>query len=73
MVNVKVKIFHENDESWLEKKVNEFLETIDIRQIVKTEYSTSGDSYVKHSIIIYYMNLEDVRDIKIDNILDNKI
>jgi predicted RNase H-related nuclease YkuK (DUF458 family) len=78
MINAKVKIFNEDYESYLEDSVNQFLKTIDVRQILKTEYSSSmavgGDSVVlrSYSAIIYYVELADVRDIKIDNVLEIK-
>lgn len=75
MKNAKIKIFSKDNQVSLENEVNKFLETIDIRQILKTEYSSgiakgpySSDKLF--SVIIYYMNLEDIRDIKIDNILN---
>ena len=69
MINAKVKVIHTSDDEYFERLMNEFLKTIDVRQIVKTEYATSGD-YTKHSVIIYYVPLEDIRDAKIDNILE---
>jgi hypothetical protein len=71
MINAQVKVIHSSDNEWFEKLMNEFLKTIDARQIVKTEYSTSGN-HTKHSVIIYYVPLEDIRDAKIDNILEIK-
>ena len=41
MINAKVKIFNADYESYLEESVNKFLEKIDVRQIIKTEYSSS--------------------------------
>jgi hypothetical protein len=72
MINAQVKVIHSNNDSWFENLMNEFLKTIDTRQIVKTEYSTCGDSYTRYSAIIYYVPLEDIRDAKIDNILEIK-
>jgi hypothetical protein len=43
MINAQVKVIHSSDDEWFEKLMNEFLKTIDARQIVKTEYSTSGN------------------------------
>ncbi len=68
MINAKVKIFNEDYNSYLEDEVNKFLETIDVRQIIKTEYSSSmslGQYDVmktSFSAIIYYVELADVRD-----------
>ena len=72
MINTQVKVIQSTDDSFFEKLMNEFLKTIDARQIVKTEYSTSGDTYTRYSAIIYYVPLEDIRDAKIDSILEIK-
>lgn len=73
MVNAKVKILSASYYSDLEEGVNSFLLTIDVRQIIKTEYSSTGTtSGFRHSVIIYYVDIDDIRDIKIDNILDIK-
>jgi hypothetical protein len=78
MINAKVKIFNAEFPSGLESSINEFLETIDVRQIIKTEYS-SGMSLGQYEVIkksfsavIYYVELADVRDAKIDNVLEIK-
>jgi hypothetical protein len=77
MINAKVKIFNEDYNYSLEVSVNKFLETIDVRQIIKTEYSSSMvvNQYTtirSYSAIIYYVELADVRDVKIDNVLEIK-
>jgi hypothetical protein len=77
MINAKVKIFNADYESYLESSINEFLETIDVRQIIKTEYSSSMavsqyNTIRSHSVVIYYVDLADVRDAKIDNVLEIK-
>jgi hypothetical protein len=77
MINAKVKIINDESFSNLEVKVNEFLKTIDVRQIIKTEYSsnTSSGQYSitrLSSIVIYYVELDDIRDAKIDNALEIK-
>jgi len=77
MINAKVKIFYEDYAHTLENVVNDFLKTIDVRQIIKTEYSTgvSAGQYNtirSHSVIIYYVEYEDIRDAKIDNVLEIK-
>ena len=77
MINAKVKIFNADYESYLEESVNKFLEEIDVRQIIKTEYSSSMavsqyNTIRSHSVIIYYVELADVRDAKIDNVLEIK-
>jgi hypothetical protein len=78
MINAKVKII--NDEysgGNLEEEVNKFLKTIDVRQIIKTEYSSnisSGQYRTERlsSVVIYYVGLDDIRDVKIDNVLEVK-
>jgi hypothetical protein len=77
MIKAKVKIFNADYESYLEDSVNQFLETIDVRQIIKTEYSSSMavsqyNTIRSHSAVIYYVELADVRDAKIENILEIK-
>ena len=77
MINAKVKIFNEEYVHSLESSVNNFLKTIDVRQIIKTEYSSSAsvgqyDTIRSHSAVIYYVNIEDIRDAKIDSVLDIK-
>jgi hypothetical protein len=77
MINAKVKILSADYESYLEDSVNQFLETIDVRQIIKTEYSSSVsvgqyNTIRTHSAVIYYVELADVRDAKIENVLEIK-
>lgn len=76
MIKAKVKAFHEDYPEQLENSINDFLETIDVRQIIKTEYSTSmsagpHSTIRSSSAIIYYVELADVRDAKIDSIFRN--
>ena len=64
MINAKVKVINTDWYSELERQINDFLKTIDVRQIIKTEYSSSLSSHVKSfSVIIYYVEIEDVRDL----------
>jgi hypothetical protein len=72
MITAKVKIFEEQFSSILQNSVNEFLSKIDIRQVVKTEYSTAYGSRMCFSAIIYYVDFEDIRDAKIESVLDIK-
>ena len=77
MIKAKVKILNVEFPSTLEDLVNQFLETIDVRQIIKTEYSSSMavSQYTtirSYSAIIYYVELADVRDAKIENVLEIK-
>lgn len=77
MINAKVKILNADYESYLEDSVNQFLETIDVRQVIKTEYSSSVSvgqytTIRSHSVIIYYVDLADIREVKIENALEIK-
>ncbi len=73
MINAKVRVLSTHYDQDLEEVVNSFLLTTDVRQIIKTEYSSTGTtSGFRHSAIIYYVDIDDIRDIKIDNILDIK-
>ena len=77
MINAKVKILNADYESYLEDAVNQFLETIDVRQIIKTEYSSSMtanqyNTIRSYSVIIYYVDLADIREAKIENVLEIK-
>jgi hypothetical protein len=77
MINAKVKIIEEDYPSNLESELNQFLKTIDVRQIIKTEYSSGisagqYDTKRTSSVIIYYVGLDDIRDIKISNVLEVK-
>lgn len=71
MINAKVKILTSGYTKDLETSVNEFLETIDIRQVVKMDFTATGDIR-QHQIYcnITYVGIDDIRDAKIDNILD---
>ena len=69
MVTPKIKVITARA-SWLEKNVQAFLNTLDIRQIVKIDYSATNDYYI---CSIIYLEMEDVRDMKISTLLDNKI
>ena len=77
MIKAKVKILNAEFPSTLEDLVNELLETIDVRQIIKTEYSSGVGTgqygtIRSHSVIIYYVELADVRGAKIENVLEIK-
>lgn len=70
MINAKVKIFHDYG-SGVETSLNGFLKTIDVRQIIKID-SSSGSEY-KVNVIVTYIDFEDIRDLKIDSIIDQKV
>ena len=74
MINAKVKFIH--NYSWeIDKNVNDFLQTIDVRQIIKIEMSTISDKNVGNQVtcLIMYLELADIRESKIESILDKKI
>lgn len=73
MINAKVKLFYADYTISLQDEMNKFLQTIDVRQILKTEYSTAANnSSYRYTVIIYYLEMYDVRDVKLDNILEIK-
>lgn len=74
MIITKVKVFESHDSSWLEKIMNDFLQNLDARQIIKTEYSSAGGSNNnwRFTTIIYYVGIDDIREAKIDNVLEIK-
>lgn len=73
MIIAKVKIIESDSNFKLQRQVNEFLQTIDIRQVIKTDYQVSGTQIdSKYSTIIWYVQLEDIREAKLDNILQLK-
>lgn len=72
MVKGKTKVISNSHGLTFEDRVDDFLDTIDIRQIVKMEYSTNNQgSSTIYTVLIIYISMEDVRSSKIDNILDN--
>ena len=73
MINAKVKVFVSEYSLHLETDVNNFLQTIDIRRVIKTEHSTSAGALgYRYTTIIYYIDMEDIRDIRIDDVLNIK-
>ena len=72
MIKGKSKVISNSHGATFELRVDEFLDTIDVRQIVKMEYSTNslGNSTI-YSVVIVYISIEDVRNSKIDGILEN--
>jgi hypothetical protein len=67
MINAKVKVITGNGKKEYEPEMNKFFTTIDIRQVIKTETTTTSDGLYR--TIIYYVNYEDIREVKIDNVL----
>ena len=71
MINGKVQVISDRSPGELTRSVNNFLSKIDIRQIIKIQYSSSyGQSSDLHSCMILYVNKEDIRDSKIDTVFD---
>lgn len=71
MVIPKVEIFSSNDADDLQNDINEFLSDMDVRQVVSMQYSNSRNQYNQtYSCLIMYIELADVRDVKIDTVLD---
>lgn len=61
--------YHINDEYWSEY----WTSYQKYRNVVKSEFSTSATTHTTHfSVMIYYVPFEDIRDAKIDNILEIK-
>lgn len=69
MLNAKCKMLYDEYATQLEVKVNQFLQTIDIRQIVKIDYMATGENYKKVYCSIIYVDIEDIREAKIESIL----
>lgn len=63
MTNLKVKTICVYNQ-YLENSINDFLSKLDISQIVKIYHYTLSES--KGMTMIYYVDYEDVRNIKID-------
>ena len=69
MIHAKIKLLRSTSDHIFSTIMEDFLKTIDVRQIIKTEYAYCD---LCHSTIIYYVNYEDIRDAKLSNILDLK-
>ena len=65
-INAKIRIFSGDYPHQIQDKVNSFLDSIDIRQVIKTETLTFNN---KFNIIIYYIKYSDIRSSKLDSIL----
>jgi hypothetical protein len=75
MINYKVKILSDEYVFRLEKEINDWLKTVDARQIIKSDYTSSSNpltNNITFSAIFYYVEYADIRDLKIDNILEIK-
>lgn len=72
MINAKAELIHSSYANDFRKDLDDFLNKIDVRQIVKMEYSTTytGSSRM-FSVLIMYISMEDVRTSKIEGILGN--
>jgi hypothetical protein len=70
MINAKVKYIISYP-SMIDREVNNFLQTIDVRQIIKIDFVYVGsDSQI--ICLIMYLELADIRESKIESILDKK-
>ena len=63
MINAKLKIIFGSDHYAMQRSVNEFLQTIDVRQVIKIDTTNSQKTY------IFYLDTEDFREIKLNNLL----
>lgn len=73
MINSKVKLISGFNGATFETLMNRFMMSIDIRQVVKTEFGCSkSDGSETLYAVIYYVNIEDIRDAKIDSLLETK-
>jgi hypothetical protein len=68
MINDKAK-FIITFTSMIDREVNNFLQTIDVRQIIKIEITPTDTQIV---CLIMYLDMEDIRESKIESILDKK-
>lgn len=67
MINAKAKVITSEHAGTLEDKLNGFLETIDIRQVVKIDHSSAGGTMgYRYTTIVYYVGMEDIRDMKLE-------
>lgn len=70
MVNAKIKLIMSTDGyEDFQGKVNRFLTSIDVRQIIKTDVFIHGETSA-YRMVIWYVNFEDIRDIKIDKVIN---
>jgi hypothetical protein len=69
MINAKAKFIIEYS-GMVDLRVNEFLKTIDVRQIIKIELGSLNDNRI--TCLITYLELDDIRESKIESILDKK-
>lgn len=68
MVNMKIKVIKGESGDNFEMVLNKFLQTIDVRQIIKIEHQYDDKS--TYRAFVYYINeFSDLRDLKIDSIL----
>lgn len=73
MINAKLKLFESESTYHLQKEVNNFLQTIDIRQVIKTEHAAAAAQMgYRYTVVIYYIEKEDIREIRIDDVLNIK-
>ena len=69
MINGKIKVIHIHN-GYIEGEIQKFLDTIDIRQIIKINIEYHSNMCL---CTILYVGIEDIRNIKINSILDEHI
>jgi hypothetical protein len=70
MVTPKIKKIQGGRDN-IDGRIQEFLNTLDVRQIVKIDYIIDNNNWV--ICMILYIDFNDIRDIKIDTLIDGKI
>lgn len=70
MSNLKFKVIKAESGDDFQERVNLFLKTIDVRQIVKIDHQY--DNQKTYRGFIYSLDKDDIRDMKIDTILFTK-
>lgn len=67
MINAKAKVISSEHTGRHELDLNRFLETIDFRQVVKIDHSSAcGTMGYRYTTIVYYVEMEDIRDMKLE-------
>ena len=64
MVNARIKIIYAPHSGFFEEKVNEFLNKIDVRQIVSIR-----PDLINNYCLITYVDVDSYRDLKLDMLI----
>ena len=70
MIKAKYLIFKGDSANELSKNVNEFLDKIDIRQVIKMENIPGNRNQYWSCFITYFTSIEDIREVKIDTFIN---